>query len=175
MRRGALGRRLADVAEQPLDGRKRALLVRADDAARPALDPAGDAFALTAADAAAVGGDQPLRVVEGQSRDGPARGSRSSSAPGPRAASRYGRSGARRPSPPRGRRARRRRRRVDHDVGARERAQSRSSGVVNAAWTGSRRPSSVWVAALAERRGEGEPREGDLASHLLHATYGDRP
>jgi cytochrome P450 len=32
-----------------------------------------------------------------------------------------------------------------------------------------------WVAALAERRGEAEPREGDLASHLLHARYGERP
>ena len=27
-----------------------------------------------------------------------------------------------------------------------------------------------WVAALEERRGEPAPREGDLASHLLHAT-----
>jgi cytochrome P450 len=32
-----------------------------------------------------------------------------------------------------------------------------------------------WVDALAARRCEAEPREGDLASHLLHATYGDRP
>ncbi|MGZ4173654.1 MAG: cytochrome P450 [Solirubrobacteraceae bacterium] len=32
-----------------------------------------------------------------------------------------------------------------------------------------------WVAALAARRGEPEPRPGDLASHLLHATYDDRP
>ena len=32
-----------------------------------------------------------------------------------------------------------------------------------------------WVAALEERRGEPEPRPGDLASHLLHATYDDRP
>ena len=32
-----------------------------------------------------------------------------------------------------------------------------------------------WVAALDERRGEPEPREGDLASHLLHATFEDRP
>ena len=32
-----------------------------------------------------------------------------------------------------------------------------------------------WVAALAERRDEPEPREGDLASHLLHATFDDRP
>jgi cytochrome P450 len=31
-----------------------------------------------------------------------------------------------------------------------------------------------WVAALAERRGESEPREGDLASHLLHSTIDDR-
>jgi cytochrome P450 len=32
-----------------------------------------------------------------------------------------------------------------------------------------------WVAALAERRGETSPREGDLASHLLHSTFDDRP
>jgi cytochrome P450 len=32
-----------------------------------------------------------------------------------------------------------------------------------------------WVAALDERRGESEPREGDLASHLLHSTFDDRP
>ena len=32
-----------------------------------------------------------------------------------------------------------------------------------------------WVDALAERRGEAEPREGDLASHLLHSTFDDRP
>jgi cytochrome P450 len=32
-----------------------------------------------------------------------------------------------------------------------------------------------WVSALDERRGEPEPREGDLASHLLHATYDERP
>ncbi len=32
-----------------------------------------------------------------------------------------------------------------------------------------------WVAALAERRDEPEPREGDLASHLLHSTFDDRP
>lgn len=32
-----------------------------------------------------------------------------------------------------------------------------------------------WVAALAERRGEPEPREGDLASHLLHAQLDGRP
>ncbi len=30
-----------------------------------------------------------------------------------------------------------------------------------------------WVAALEERRGEPEPRSGDLASYLLHAKYGD--
>jgi cytochrome P450 len=30
-----------------------------------------------------------------------------------------------------------------------------------------------WVAALAERRSDPEPRPGDLASHLLHASYGD--
>lgn len=34
---------------------------------------------------------------------------------------------------------------------------------------------AYWVAALDERRGEAEPREGDLASHLLHATFDDRP
>jgi cytochrome P450 len=32
-----------------------------------------------------------------------------------------------------------------------------------------------WVAALAERRGEASPREGDLASHLLHSSFDDRP
>jgi len=32
-----------------------------------------------------------------------------------------------------------------------------------------------WVAALAERRDEPAPRDGDLASHLLHATVDDRP
>jgi cytochrome P450 len=32
-----------------------------------------------------------------------------------------------------------------------------------------------WVAALAERRDEPEPRAGDLASHLLHAKVDDRP
>jgi cytochrome P450 len=32
-----------------------------------------------------------------------------------------------------------------------------------------------WVNALAERRGETEPRPGDLASNLMHATFGDRP
>lgn len=32
-----------------------------------------------------------------------------------------------------------------------------------------------WVVALDERRGEAEPREGDLASHLLHAKIDDRP
>ena len=32
-----------------------------------------------------------------------------------------------------------------------------------------------WVAALAERRSDAEPREGDLASYLLHATFDDRP
>jgi len=32
-----------------------------------------------------------------------------------------------------------------------------------------------WVAALEERRGEPEPRPGDLAAHLLHATYDGRP
>ena len=32
-----------------------------------------------------------------------------------------------------------------------------------------------WTAAIAERRDDPEPREGDLASHLLHATFDDRP
>ena len=32
-----------------------------------------------------------------------------------------------------------------------------------------------WVAAVDERRGEPEPRVGDLASHLLHAKIDDRP
>jgi cytochrome P450 len=31
-----------------------------------------------------------------------------------------------------------------------------------------------WVQALADRRGEAEPRPGDLASHLMHATVDDR-
>ena len=31
-----------------------------------------------------------------------------------------------------------------------------------------------WVAALAERRSDAAPRAGDLASHLLHATFDDR-
>jgi cytochrome P450 len=34
---------------------------------------------------------------------------------------------------------------------------------------------NYWVAALDERRGEPEPREGDLASHLLHSTFDERP
>ena len=32
-----------------------------------------------------------------------------------------------------------------------------------------------WVAALDERRGEPEPRPGDLASHILHSTFDERP
>jgi cytochrome P450 len=32
-----------------------------------------------------------------------------------------------------------------------------------------------WVAALAERRSDPAPREGDLATHLLHSTFDDRP
>src|SRR3954449_1988137 len=32
-----------------------------------------------------------------------------------------------------------------------------------------------WGAALAEGRRDPEPREGDLASHLLHSTFDDRP
>lgn len=32
-----------------------------------------------------------------------------------------------------------------------------------------------WADVLAERRPEPSPREGDLASHLLHATFDDRP
>jgi cytochrome P450 len=31
-----------------------------------------------------------------------------------------------------------------------------------------------WVAALEERRGDAAPREGDLASHLLHSTFDGR-
>jgi len=34
---------------------------------------------------------------------------------------------------------------------------------------------NYWVAALGERRGEPEPRPGDLASHLLHSSFDDRP
>jgi cytochrome P450 len=34
---------------------------------------------------------------------------------------------------------------------------------------------TYWVDAIAERRAEGEPRPGDLASHLLQATVDDRP
>jgi cytochrome P450 len=34
---------------------------------------------------------------------------------------------------------------------------------------------NYWVEALAERRSDSEPRPGDLASHLLHATVDDRP
>jgi cytochrome P450 len=32
-----------------------------------------------------------------------------------------------------------------------------------------------WAAALEERRGDPAPREGDLASHILHSTFDDRP
>jgi cytochrome P450 len=32
-----------------------------------------------------------------------------------------------------------------------------------------------WISALAERRGDPTPRPGDLASHLLHATFDERP
>jgi cytochrome P450 len=32
-----------------------------------------------------------------------------------------------------------------------------------------------WATALEERRGEPSPRDGDLASHLMHATFDDRP
>jgi cytochrome P450 len=32
-----------------------------------------------------------------------------------------------------------------------------------------------WVAALADRRNDSEPREGDLASYLLHATIDEHP
>jgi cytochrome P450 len=32
-----------------------------------------------------------------------------------------------------------------------------------------------WVTALAERRRDAEPREGDLASHLMHSTFDGRP
>ena len=34
---------------------------------------------------------------------------------------------------------------------------------------------AYWTIALAERRGETSPREGDLASHILHATFDSRP
>ncbi|HEX4692614.1 MAG TPA: cytochrome P450 [Solirubrobacteraceae bacterium] len=34
---------------------------------------------------------------------------------------------------------------------------------------------AYWAAALEERRAEAEPRPGDLASHLLHSTFDDRP
>jgi cytochrome P450 len=34
---------------------------------------------------------------------------------------------------------------------------------------------SSWESALEERRGEPEPREADLTSHLMHATVDDRP
>jgi cytochrome P450 len=34
---------------------------------------------------------------------------------------------------------------------------------------------NYWVEALAERRADAEPREGDLASHLLRSTIDDRP
>jgi cytochrome P450 len=34
---------------------------------------------------------------------------------------------------------------------------------------------AYWVAALEERRGDAQQREGDLASHLLHATFDERP
>jgi cytochrome P450 len=34
---------------------------------------------------------------------------------------------------------------------------------------------NYWVAALDERRGEPGPRAGDLASHLLHSSFDDRP
>jgi cytochrome P450 len=34
---------------------------------------------------------------------------------------------------------------------------------------------AYWAAALDERRGEAEPRPGDLASHLLHSTFDERP
>jgi cytochrome P450 len=33
---------------------------------------------------------------------------------------------------------------------------------------------NYWVDALADRRGETEPRPGDLASYLMHATFEDR-
>ena len=32
-----------------------------------------------------------------------------------------------------------------------------------------------WVEALADRRDDAEPREGDLASYLMHASFDDRP
>jgi cytochrome P450 len=33
---------------------------------------------------------------------------------------------------------------------------------------------AYWAAALEERRGDAAPREGDLASHILHSTFDDR-
>jgi cytochrome P450 len=34
---------------------------------------------------------------------------------------------------------------------------------------------AYWAAALDERRGEAQPRPGDLASHLLHSAFDERP
>jgi cytochrome P450 len=34
---------------------------------------------------------------------------------------------------------------------------------------------SYWAGALEERRSDPDPRDGDLASHLLHATFDERP
>jgi cytochrome P450 len=34
---------------------------------------------------------------------------------------------------------------------------------------------AYWAGALEERRGDAAPREGDLASHILHSTFDDRP
>src|SRR5581483_10905701 len=56
------------VCKQPLDRLGRALLVRADDAARTALDPAGDVDAGPADDAAAVVRDRAPALVERQAR-----------------------------------------------------------------------------------------------------------
>src|SRR4051812_48354993 len=58
-----------DVLEQQLDGLRRVLLVRADDARRPALDPARavrprDVFAVVGEDAAGVVADRAARLVE---------------------------------------------------------------------------------------------------------------
>jgi cytochrome P450 len=34
---------------------------------------------------------------------------------------------------------------------------------------------AYWATALEERRGDPAPREGDLATHILHSTFDDRP
>src|SRR5204863_1707536 len=68
--RGALAPRVAEVGQQVLDGRLGALLVRADDPARTALDPASDVLVLATGDAALVIRDETASFVERQSRHG---------------------------------------------------------------------------------------------------------